>query len=80
MLTELDVHGVVARPLRAAPVLQRDRPRAAAEGAEGAGAGLKPILCVGETEEERETGDTERRLRHQVEGASRSAASGSARS
>lgn len=29
-------------------------------------AGLVPILCVGETEEERDRGDTERRLRHQV--------------
>jgi triosephosphate isomerase (TIM) len=33
------------------------------------GAGLHPILCVGETEEERERGDTERRLRHQVQEA-----------
>jgi triosephosphate isomerase len=30
-------------------------------------AGLHPILCVGETEEERERGDTERKLRHQVQ-------------
>ena len=30
-------------------------------------AGLLPILCVGETEEEREAGDTERKLRHQVQ-------------
>jgi triosephosphate isomerase (TIM) len=29
-------------------------------------AGLEPILCVGESEEERAAGDTERRLRHQV--------------
>jgi triosephosphate isomerase (TIM) len=29
--------------------------------------GLKPILCVGETEEERERGETERKLRHQVQ-------------
>jgi triosephosphate isomerase (TIM) len=29
-------------------------------------AGLVPVLCVGETEEEREAGDTERKLRHQV--------------
>jgi triosephosphate isomerase (TIM) len=29
--------------------------------------GLVPILCVGETEEERERGDTERKLRHQVQ-------------
>jgi triosephosphate isomerase (TIM) len=32
-------------------------------------AGLGPILCVGETEEEREAGDTERRLRTQVQEA-----------
>jgi triosephosphate isomerase (TIM) len=30
-------------------------------------AGLLPILCVGETDEERERGDTERKLRHQVQ-------------
>ena len=29
--------------------------------------GLVPILCVGETEEERDGGDTERKLRHQVQ-------------
>ena len=29
-------------------------------------AGLKPILCVGETDEEREAGEMERKLRHQV--------------
>ena len=30
-------------------------------------AGLLPILCVGETEDEREAGDTQRKLRHQVQ-------------
>ena len=30
-------------------------------------AGLVPILCVGETEDERERGETERKLRHQVQ-------------
>jgi triosephosphate isomerase (TIM) len=30
-------------------------------------AGLVPILCVGETEEERERGETQRKLRHQVQ-------------
>ena len=30
-------------------------------------AGLHPILCVGETEEERERGETQRKLRHQVQ-------------
>jgi triosephosphate isomerase len=29
--------------------------------------GLLPILCVGETEEERDAGETERKLRHQVQ-------------
>ncbi len=29
--------------------------------------GLVPILCVGETEEERDAGDTERKLRHQIQ-------------
>jgi triosephosphate isomerase (TIM) len=32
-------------------------------------AGLQPILCVGETEEEREACETQRRLRHQVQEA-----------
>jgi triosephosphate isomerase len=32
-------------------------------------AGLRPILCVGETEEERDDGETQRRLRHQVQEA-----------
>jgi triosephosphate isomerase (TIM) len=32
-------------------------------------AGLRPILCVGESEEEREAGETERKLRHQVQEA-----------
>jgi triosephosphate isomerase len=29
-------------------------------------AGLTPLLCVGESEQEREAGQTERKLRHQV--------------
>jgi triosephosphate isomerase (TIM) len=33
------------------------------------GEGLVPILCVGETEEEREAEETERKLRHQVQEA-----------
>jgi triosephosphate isomerase (TIM) len=32
-------------------------------------AGLEPILCVGETEDERERAETERKLRHQVQEA-----------
>jgi triosephosphate isomerase len=67
MLTELDVHGVVLghserRELFAETdrALQLKLPTALA-------AGLKPILCVGETEEERDAGDTERKLRQQVQ-------------
>ncbi len=66
MLSEIDVAGVVlghserrqlfgetdrALQLKVAAALQWD---------------LAPILCVGETEEERERGDMERKLRHQV--------------
>jgi triosephosphate isomerase len=67
MLAEIDVQGVVLghserRALfgETDKVLQQKVP-AALE------AGLDVILCVGETEDERENGDTERRLRHQVQ-------------
>ena len=67
MLVEVGVHGVVLghserRELfgETDRALQLKVPAALA-------AGLKPILCVGETEEEREAGDTERKLRHQVQ-------------
>ena len=67
MLTELGVDGVVlghserrAYDGETDRALQ-DKVPAALE------AGLLPILCVGETEEEREAGDTERKLRHQVQ-------------
>jgi triosephosphate isomerase len=67
MLAEIDVHGVILghseRRQYYAEMdksLQRKVPRALE-------AGLTPILCVGETEEERERGDTERKLRHQVQ-------------
>ena len=67
MLVELGVHGVILghserRQLfgETDRALQLKVPAALA-------AGLKPILCVGETEDEREAGDTERKLRHQVQ-------------
>jgi triosephosphate isomerase len=67
MLTEIDVDGVLLghserRELfgETDRALQLKMPAAFA-------AGLKPMLCVGETEEEREAGDTERKLRHQVQ-------------
>jgi triosephosphate isomerase (TIM) len=67
MLVELDVHGVVlGHSERRQLFCETDR--ALAEKVPAAlDAGLKPILCVGETEDEREAGDTERKLRHQVQ-------------
>ena len=66
MLAELDVDGVVLGHSERRQyfgetdrALQQKVPRALE-------AGLIPILCVGETEEERERGDTERKLRRQV--------------
>jgi triosephosphate isomerase (TIM) len=67
MLTELDVHGVVlGHSERRQYFCETDR-ALALKVPKALEAGLKPILCVGETEEEREAGDTERRLRHQVQ-------------
>lgn len=67
MLAEIDVQGVILGHSERRQyfgetdrALQLKVPRALE-------AGLIPILCVGETEEEREQGDTERRLRHQVQ-------------
>ena len=67
MLAELDVHGVVlGHSERRQYFGETDRALqlkvpAALEG------GLKPMLCVGETEAERDAGETERTLRHQVQ-------------
>ncbi len=66
MLTELDAHGVVlGHSERREHYNETDRALQLKVVA-ALDAGLKPILCVGETEEERERGDTERKLRHQV--------------
>jgi triosephosphate isomerase (TIM) len=67
MLTELDVHGVVLGHSERRELFA-ETDRALSEKVPAAlGAGLRPILCVGETEDERERGDTERKLRHQVQ-------------
>jgi len=67
MLTELDVHGVVLGHSERRQHYNETDKALAHKMATAFDAGLKPILCVGETEEERERGDTERKLRHQVQ-------------
>jgi triosephosphate isomerase (TIM) len=69
MLEEIDVQGVILGHSERRQyynetdkALQQKVPRALE-------AGLTPLLCVGETEDERERGDTERKLRHQVQEA-----------
>jgi triosephosphate isomerase (TIM) len=66
MLTEIGVHGVVlGHSERREHFGESDRALALKVPAALA-AGLTPILCVGEAEAEREAGDTERKLRHQI--------------
>jgi triosephosphate isomerase len=67
MLTELEVTGaVLGHSERREHFGETDRALALKVPA-ALDAGLVPILCVGETEEERERGDTQRKLRHQVQ-------------
>jgi triosephosphate isomerase len=67
MLVELGVGGVLlGHSERRARCGETDRALALKVPA-ALDAGLVPILCVGETEEERLAGDTERKLRHQVQ-------------
>jgi triosephosphate isomerase len=66
MLSELDVRGVVlGHSERRALFGETDRALAAKVPA-ALDAGLAPILCVGETEQERDNDDTDRKLRQQV--------------
>ena len=67
MLVELGIDGVVlGHSERREYFCETDRALAQKVPA-ALDAGLVPILCVGETEDEREAGDTERKLRHQVQ-------------
>jgi triosephosphate isomerase len=67
MLTEIDVHGVVLGHSERRQYYNETDKALSHKVLAALDAGLKPILCVGETEEERERGDTERKLRHQVQ-------------
>jgi triosephosphate isomerase len=67
MLTEIDVHGVVLGHSERRQYFNETDKALSHKMVTAFEAGLKPILCVGETEDERERGDTERKLRHQVQ-------------
>jgi triosephosphate isomerase len=67
MLVELDVHGaIVGHSERRQLFCETDRALQAKVPAL-LDAGLVPVLCVGETDEERAAGDTQRKLRNQVQ-------------
>ncbi|HEY3186084.1 MAG TPA: triose-phosphate isomerase [Solirubrobacteraceae bacterium] len=67
MLVELDVHGVVLGHSERRQYFNETDRALSHKVPAALAAGLVPILCVGETEDEREAGDTERKLRHQVQ-------------
>jgi triosephosphate isomerase len=67
MLTELDVGGVLLGHSERRELFGETDKALALKVPAALAAGLEVILCVGETETERENGDTERKLRHQVQ-------------
>jgi triosephosphate isomerase (TIM) len=67
MLTEAGVQGVVLGHSERRELFGETDRALALKVPAALEAGLLVVLCVGETEEERERGDTERKLRHQVQ-------------
>ncbi len=67
MLVELGTHGVILGHSERRQMFGETDKALALKVPAALEAGLEPILCVGETEDEREAGDTERKLRHQVQ-------------
>jgi triosephosphate isomerase len=67
MLVDLDVHGVILGHSERRELFGETDKLLALKVPVALEAGLAPILCVGETEAERDAGDTERKLRHQVQ-------------
>jgi len=66
MLTELDVRGVVLGHSERRELFGESDRALALKVPAALAAGLVPILCVGESEEERDGGEMERKLRAQV--------------
>jgi triosephosphate isomerase (TIM) len=69
MLNELDVHGAVLGHCERRQLFGETDRALQAKVPAALAAGLMPLLCVGETEEERDAGETDRKLRHQVQEA-----------
>ena len=67
MLDELGVQGVILGHSERRGLFGESDKALAQKVPAALAAGLLPVLCVGETEEERERGDTERKLRHQIQ-------------
>jgi triosephosphate isomerase len=66
MLSELDVRGVVLGHSERRELFGETDKALALKVPAALEAGLVPILCVGETEDERDGEETERKLRHQI--------------
>lgn len=67
MLTDLEVWGTILGHSERRQYFAENDKDLALKVPVALDAGLVPVLCVGETEEERERGDTERKLRHQIQ-------------
>ena len=67
MLVELGVTGVVLGHSERREYFAETDAALARKVPKALASGLLPILCVGETEDERDAGETERKLRHQVQ-------------
>jgi triosephosphate isomerase len=66
MLAEIDVDGVLLGHSERREYFCETDAALQSKVVKALDSDLAPMLCVGETEEERERGDTERKLRHQV--------------
>jgi triosephosphate isomerase len=66
MLAEIDVNGVLLGHSERRQYFNETDAALQTKVAQALAHDLEPMLCVGETEEEREAGETERKLRHQV--------------
>jgi triosephosphate isomerase (TIM) len=67
MLTEIDVQGVILGHSERRQYFNETDKALQLKVPKALESGLTPILCVGETEDERERGETERKLRYQVQ-------------